>query len=90
MSDKKVVLMLKAVKAKFLAEREENLAVAAHYLSASVGVGEHPQLVEAAVEAIKKASEAQECLDFVSSGKFQSILEHTTGVGKFFSKDEPS
>ena len=89
-SDKNTVLMLKAVRSKFISIREENLAVAAHYLSQSVGVGEHPQIVEGAVEAVQKACEADECLKFLASDKFQSILDHTTGVGKFFSDDKPS
>ena len=83
-SDRTTVLMLKAIKANFESVREENLAIASHYLSKSVGVGEHPQIVEGAVEAIKKACEAEECLAFISSRRFQGILEHTTGVGKFF------
>ena len=85
-SDKTTVLMLRAVTSKFESIREENLAIASHYLSKSVGIGDHPDIVSGAVEAIRKASEATECLEFMNSSKFQGILEHTTAVGKFFDK----
>ena len=87
-SDRTTVLMLKAIKAKFESIREENLAIASHYISKGAGVGDHPTLVDDAVEAIRKACEAEECLAFMSTRKFESILEHTTEVGKFFSKSK--
>jgi|19_taG_2_1085344.scaffolds.fasta_scaffold01301_3 hypothetical protein len=82
--NRKPLLMLRALKSKFEAIRDENITIALTYIEHGVGVGEHPTLVSDAADAIKRAAEAEECLRFMQSNKFQSVLSATTDIGKFF------
>lgn len=58
--------LLKASKLYFeaqLAKAEANLS---NYLNNSVGIGEHPDLVEEINKLIKTASEAKEALEYIN------------------------
>jgi len=55
-------LLLKAAKANLTSQREAALATLEVYLSNSVGVGDHPNLVEEVTQQIKALAEAEEGL----------------------------
>jgi hypothetical protein len=52
-------LVIDALKAKYVAQRLEAMANLQTYLSAAVGVGEHPNIVAECDELIGKVSEAE-------------------------------
>ncbi len=86
MSADSSVLVLRAIKLRLEADLAENLSIAKTYIEQGVGVGDHPDLVGQALQAIRKAAEAEDCLRFMASDKFQCSLNNTTAVGKFFDK----
>lgn len=52
----------KALESKCIAERDEALAVITTYLKNSVGIGEHPQMVEEAMGYLDKLAAAEDKL----------------------------
>jgi uncharacterized protein (DUF342 family) len=54
---------MRATLARFEADRQEAIATIGLYLNASVGVGEHPDIVTEIVSATKRLSEAEEALE---------------------------
>ena len=55
--------LMRATLARFEADRQEAIATIGLYLNASVGVGEHPDIVTEIVSATKRLSEAEEALE---------------------------
>ena len=56
-------LMFSALKAKAEAEKLEGLATLNIYVTNPAGIGEHPQVVEEAYEALKKVDSAESVLE---------------------------
>ena len=55
--------LMHATLARFEAERQEALATIGLYLNASVGVGEHPNIVTEIISATKRLADAEEALE---------------------------
>ena len=56
-------LMFSALKAKAEAEKLEGLATLNVYINNSAGIGEHPQFVQEAYNALKKVDNAESVLE---------------------------
>lgn len=56
-------LKLDALKARYIAQRLEALATLEVYMKNSVGIGEHPQIIEEMDKLIKSIAEANDCLE---------------------------
>tara|TARA_Y100000296_G_C5098804_1_gene218818 strand:+ start:655 stop:903 length:249 start_codon:yes stop_codon:yes gene_type:complete len=55
--------LIRATLARFEAQRQEALAALQLYLGASVGVGDHPDIVTELCDATRSLAEAEEALD---------------------------
>jgi len=55
--------LMRATLARFEADRQEALATIELYLTAPVGVGEHPKIVSEIAAAARALAEAEEVLD---------------------------
>ena len=55
--------LMHATIGRFEAERQEALATIGLYLNASVGVGEHPNIVTEIISATKRLADAEEALE---------------------------
>tara|TARA_R110002020_G_scaffold303757_2_gene519209 strand:- start:773 stop:994 length:222 start_codon:yes stop_codon:yes gene_type:complete len=60
-------LIITAVRARLEADKAEALATLAIYNNASVGVGEHPQVVEEAYNALKALESATSAIEALNS-----------------------
>ena len=60
-------LIITAVRARLEADKAEALATLAVYNNASVGVGEHPQVVEEAYNALKALESAASGIEMLES-----------------------
>ena len=60
-------LIITAVRARLEADKAEALATLAAYNNASVGVGEHPQVVEEAYNALKALESATSGIEALNS-----------------------
>tara|TARA_B100000497_G_scaffold127896_1_gene171633 strand:+ start:1617 stop:1835 length:219 start_codon:yes stop_codon:yes gene_type:complete len=56
-------LMYDALKAQFEAQRQKAIATLSVYFTNSVGIGEHPQIIDEMVEQTKLLAEANDCLE---------------------------
>ena len=56
-------LMYDALKAQFEAQRQKAIATLSVYFTNSVGIGEHPQMIDEMVEQTKLLAEANDCLE---------------------------
>jgi hypothetical protein len=56
-------LKIDALRAKYNAQRLEALATLEVYMKNSVGIGEHPQIIEEMDKLIKSIAEANDCLE---------------------------
>ena len=56
-------LKIDALRAKYNAKRLEALATLEVYMKNSVGIGEHPQIIEEMDKLIKSIAEANDCLE---------------------------
>ncbi len=56
-------LKIDALRAKYNAQRLEALATLEVYMKNSVGIGEHPQIIEEMDKLIKCIAEANDCLE---------------------------
>ena len=56
-------LILAAVRSRFEAERLEGLATLNIYITNPAGIGEHPQVVDEACNALKKIGDAESALE---------------------------
>ena len=59
-------LKLRALKSRYNAQKDEAFATLEVYLSNSVGIGEHPQIVDEMDKLIKTIAEADGCLEVLS------------------------
>jgi len=55
--------LMHATLARFEADRQEAIATIGLYLNASVGVGEHPDIITELVKATKSLADAEEALE---------------------------
>ena len=62
-----VSLIITAVRARLEADKAEAMATLAIYNNASVGVGEHPQVVEEAYNALKALESATSAIEALNS-----------------------
>jgi len=58
--------LYKALESKYLAERDTGLATLNVYFNNSVGIGEHPQMVEEMAKQLEKISNADDNLKTLS------------------------
>ena len=58
-------LLLQAVESHFMAKRTKALANLNNYLQSSVGIGEHPDIVEETVKLFENISHADGVLDTI-------------------------
>ena len=58
--------LYKALESKYLAERDAGLATLNVYFNNSVGIGEHPQMVEEMAKQLEKISNADDNLKTLS------------------------
>ena len=56
-------LKIDALRAKYKAQRLEALATLEVYMKNSVGIGEHPQIIEEMDKLVKSIAEANDCLE---------------------------
>ncbi len=56
-------LKIDALRAKYNAKRLEALATLEVYMKNSVGIGEHPQIIEEMDKLVKSIAEANDCLE---------------------------
>ena len=56
-------LKIDALRAKYKAQHLEALATLEVYMKNSVGIGEHPQIIEEMDKLIKSIAEANDCLE---------------------------
>jgi uncharacterized protein YeeX (DUF496 family) len=56
-------LKIDALRAKYNAQRLEALATLEVYIKNSVGIGEHPQIIEEMDKLVKSIAEANDCLE---------------------------
>ena len=56
-------LKINALRAKYTAQRLEALATLEVYMKNSVGIGEHPQIIEEMDKLVKSIAEANDCLE---------------------------
>ena len=57
--------LLRAVKAHYFAEKEKAEAALTVYLNNSVGIGEHPQLVDEMIKLVNQIHDADGCLETI-------------------------
>jgi len=55
--------LYEALKAQFEAQRQKAIATLTVYLTNTVGIGEHPQIIDEMVEQTKSLAEAEDCLE---------------------------
>lgn len=60
-------LKLEALKAKYNAQRLEALATLEIYMNNSVGIGEHPQVIEEMDKLVQQVADADGCLEVINS-----------------------
>ena len=56
-------LKIQALRAKYEAQKLEALATLEVYMKNSVGIGEHPQIMEEMDNLVKSVAEADDCLE---------------------------
>ena len=64
-----------ATLARLEADRQESLAIINLYLQASVGVGEHPEIVKELVKATQRLATAEECIETLNRNFIRSEEE---------------
>lgn len=55
-------LKIQALRAKYEAQRLEALATLEVYVKSSVGIGEHPQIIEEMDKLVRAVNEADDCI----------------------------
>jgi hypothetical protein len=79
-------LKLKALKARYTAQRLEALATIEVYMSNSVGIGEHPQIIDEIDKLVRSVDEADGLLKTLNS-IFK--VEETTHSGEKEVTEQP-
>lgn len=69
--------LMRAVLARFEAERQEALATLELYLTASVGVGEHPKIIEELAAATRQLADAEEALETLNKNFLSQTQQET-------------
>jgi len=64
---------LSAAESYFKSEMDKHALTMNVYMTASVGVGEHPQVVEEFISALEKYSNAADCFDRIQQLKAQLL-----------------
>ena len=59
-------LKIKALKSRYIAQRDSALATLEVYLNNAAGIGEHPQIIEEMDAQVKLLAEAEDCLDVLN------------------------
>jgi len=75
-------LKLKALKARYTAQRLEALATIEVYMSNSVGIGEHPQIIDEIDKLVRSVDEADGLLKTLNSIFKVEEVEETTYSGE--------
>lgn len=70
--------LMHATLARFEAERQEAIATIGLYLNASVGVGEHPNIISELVTATKRLADAEEALETLNRNFINPLEENPT------------
>ena len=70
--------LMHATMARFEAERQEAIATIGLYLNASVGVGEHPDIVSELITATKRLADAEEGLATLNRNFMNSTEDNDT------------
>jgi hypothetical protein len=60
-------LKIKALRAKYEAQRLEALATLEVYMNNPVGIGEHPQIIEEMDKLVRSIADADDCLETLNS-----------------------
>jgi hypothetical protein len=71
-------LKLRALKSRYNAQKDEAFATLEVYLGNSVGIGEHPQIIDEMDKLIKTIAEADGCLEVLN--KYIEV-DSPTGTG---------
>lgn len=59
-------LKIKALKSRYIAQRDSALATLEVYLNNAAGIGEHPQVIDEMDTQVKLLAEAEDCLDVLN------------------------
>ena len=59
-------LKLRALRSRYIAQKDEAFATLEVYLNNAAGIGEHPQIIEEMDKLIRSIADADGCLDALS------------------------
>lgn len=59
-------LKIKALKSRYIAQRDSALATLEVYLNNAAGIGEHPQILDEMDAQVKLLAEADDCLEVLN------------------------
>jgi hypothetical protein len=82
-------LKLKALKARYTAQRLEALATIEVYMSNSVGIGEHPQIIDEIDKLVRSVDEADGLLKTLNSIFKVEEIEETKYSGETEAPKQP-
>jgi hypothetical protein len=82
-------LKLKALKARYTAQRLEALATIEVYMSNSVGIGEHPQIIDEIDKLVRSVDEADGLLKTLNSIFKVEEVEETKYSGEKEAPKQP-
>lgn len=68
-------LKLEALRAKYQAQKLEALATLEVYTNNSVGIGEHPQIIEEMDKLVQQVADANDCLEVLEKTFSESVDE---------------
>jgi len=68
-------LKVEALKARYSARRLEAIAALEVYISNSVGIGEHPQIIEEMDKLIQQIADAEGCLESLNKTFTEKVDE---------------
>lgn len=60
-------LKINALKARYQAQRLEAIATLEVYLKSSVGIGEHPQIIDEMDKLVRQIADADGCIEVLNS-----------------------
>lgn len=69
-------LKIQALRAKYAAQRLEAIATLETYLSNSVGIGEHPQIIEEMDKLVRQIADADGCIEALNSTFTEAVDEN--------------
>lgn len=68
-------LKLEALRAKYQAQKLEALATLEVYTNNSVGIGEHPQIIEEMDKLVQQVADANDCLEVLEKTFSENVDE---------------